>query len=320
MSGVSVVLASTSGTAPAPVDVPGACYHPNGLIYYYGGAQGASPPWSTQFFSYNPLTFVWTSISTVHNPGALADFTMGYDPVSGKIIGFGGWDGSVSNAKTWQIDPTAGTPDWTQLTPAASPLLRSEHSMFTHPTNGQLCIYGGNNNNSTWYDDLWTWTGTNWSELSSALTGTGRTAQQMTTMGSIVLLFGGKTGAGSVYMNDTWTWDGTTATQQSPANVPAVRGYAGFGYSPNAQQVLMHGGINSGPNLTDLWTWNGSNWTLVTPVGTTLHPLTDQRIIWHPGLGQLVEAFGYDNTLGGKTNEVYYLNFVNAGILAVLGA
>lgn len=304
-TGIVNTLVTTSGGTPAAAyDVAG-CLHPNGLIYYYGGNLTSGQ--TTQFYSYNPMTGVLTAITTVHNPGAIADFTMGYDIISGTIIGFGGFNGSVSNANTWTIDPTAGIPDWTQLTPGTSPGARSEHSMFTHPVNGQLCIYGGNNANVP-KDDLFTWTGTTWSSLSSALTGTARTAQNMVTMGSVVLLNGGKTA--SAGLTDTWTWDGTTATQKTPNTVPPNRGYAGICYSPSRGQVLMVGGGNfAGTILSDVYIWNGFDWTIVTPTGSTIGAWAgiSGTLIWHPGLGQLVQAFGSSGSTA--SSSIYNINF-----------
>lgn len=306
--GITSARQVTNGATPNAVNEPGACVHPNGLIYYFGGL-GVSTE-TNGFFSFNPLTNTFVQITTVHTPSARADFTMLFDPISGTIIGFGGTNGSVNLNDTWSIDPTVGTPDWTQLSPGTVPGIRAEQSFFYHPINGQICMYGGvTSTNTTVLDDLWTWNGTNWVLLSSAFTGTARTSHMCAAGNGIVVISGGQK-TGGVFFFDTQVWNGvgTTSTSLTTSTAPGGRGYAGFGYDPSIEEFVLVGGINASINFTDVWILNGWDWTEIDPVVGDQMVLTDQRVLWHPGLGQLVSFGGFDAVAGVKTNGIWYIN------------
>src|SRR5919204_2419983 len=53
----------------------------------------------------------WTQLSPATSPSARSYVAMTYDPVSGKIIMFGGWDGRRHLNDTWAFDGTT----WTHL-------------------------------------------------------------------------------------------------------------------------------------------------------------------------------------------------------------
>jgi hypothetical protein len=75
--------------------------------------------------------------------------------------------------------------------------------------------------------DTWTWDGTDWTEVTPAVSPSARSWAAMAGTEDGVVLFGGQGLRG-----DTWVWDGTSWTQR---DVPGLRG--------------------------DTWVWDGTSWT-----------------------------------------------------------
>ena len=65
---------------------------------------------------------------------------MAFDPATGQLILFGGFDGAYQN-DTWSWDGTT----WTQLFPATSPPGRYDATMAFDQATGQLILFGGTN-------------------------------------------------------------------------------------------------------------------------------------------------------------------------------
>src|ERR1035438_5569144 len=75
-----------------------------------------------------------------------------------------------------------------------------------------------------WFNDTWTWDGSNWTQKSPQTSPPGRTYAAMaydSARGQAVL-FGGN-GSGNPYLGDTWVWDGSNWTQESLQNGPPGR-------------------------------------------------------------------------------------------------
>ena len=63
---------------------------------------------------------------------------MAYDPGTGQLVLFGGYDGGFLD-DTWTWNGST----WTQMTPATSPPARDSASMAYDPGTGQLVLFGG---------------------------------------------------------------------------------------------------------------------------------------------------------------------------------
>ncbi len=68
---------------------------------------------------------------------------MAYDPTSGRVIMFGGFDDfGVRLNDTWAYDPVANT--WTDLSPQGTlPPARSAQAMAYDPSSGRVIMFGG---------------------------------------------------------------------------------------------------------------------------------------------------------------------------------
>jgi hypothetical protein len=95
----------------------------------------------------------WTEQSPATSPPARDDASMAYDPSTGNMVLFGGYDGSGGYLNdTWTWDGTT----WTQQSPVTSPPARVGASMAYDPSTGNMVLFGGAGN-SGFLDDTWTY-------------------------------------------------------------------------------------------------------------------------------------------------------------------
>lgn len=300
-SGVVISQPTTTGGPPGARGQGYGCFDQiTGNQIYFGGNNG---PAKNDTWMFNPVTNVWKQVATGSGAApANVAVSLGYDPISKKIIMFGGDNESTFFNTTYSMDTSVANPVWTLLNPSTKPPIRSGHSCFNDPVSGALMIYGGNTGTPTYYDDLWKWTGTNWTEVSSALTGTARTGAFADTDTKLAetLIFGGFT---NDVTNDTHVWNGTTCVKKTPATVPSARGFGGCATN-GAGLISIYGGTNrlSKVNQSDWWTWDGTNWTKQTPTGSALASggLSSQSMNFHPPSGKIICAFG---TAGASVNQ-----------------
>jgi hypothetical protein len=71
-----------------------------------------------------------------------AGHRMTYDPTSGTIILFGGWDGAAYFDDTWAYDAAMNV--WMDLNPAGdAPAPRDSHSLVYDSATDELILFGG---------------------------------------------------------------------------------------------------------------------------------------------------------------------------------
>ena len=203
-------------------------------------------------------------------PSGRTDAAMAADPVSGKLVLFGG---STELADTWAFDGT----NWTQVA-TEGPKGRHGAGMAQDGSRERLLLFGGSGNgHCDERDDTWTWDGRTqtWSEeVISPLLGTKPPKRTHPAMAydaatDTVVLFSGVTESGCLATgdpppgNDTWIWDGTTWERQSPPISPPARSGAVMVYDEVRGKVLLFGGFG----LNDTWSWDGvaKTWTLEDP-------------------------------------------------------
>jgi len=193
----------------------------------------------------------WTEQSPATSPPARDDASMAYDPSTGNMVLFGGYDGSGGYLNdTWTWDGTT----WTQQSPVTSPPARYGASMAYDPATGNTVLFGGVGSGS-FLNDTWTWDGTTWTEQSPVTSPPARDGASMAydpSTGDMVL-FGGNGNPGR--LGDTWTWDGTTWTQQSPVTSPPARVGASMAYDPSTGNMVLFGGAGNSGFLDDTWTY-----------------------------------------------------------------
>ncbi len=87
-------------------------------------------------------TSTWSQVSATGDvPSARAGHRMAYDPTTGAIVMFGGWDGTAYYNDTWTFDVATST--WTSLDLIGSPTARDSHSLIYNAATNELILFGG---------------------------------------------------------------------------------------------------------------------------------------------------------------------------------
>ncbi len=275
-------------TSPTAREFPSMAFDPaTGQMILFGGKISglgyANDTWSWDGSTWHDVT------PGSGNPPAREDASMAFDPATGELILFGGYDGSSALDDTWAWDGST----WTQRSPSTSPSARYGASMAFDPATGKLILFGGGG--SGYHNDTWAWDGSNWTDASPA--SGNPPARDSASMAfdpasAQMILFGGKNGGGE--FGDTWKWDGAAWTQLSPATSPAALDSASMDFDPATGQLVLVGGIGSGYQ-NGTWVWDGSTWTRLSPAsspttrygaGMAFDPATGQIILfggWHAG-------------------------------------
>jgi cysteine-rich repeat protein len=218
-------------------------------------------------------------------PGARFAGMMAYDPITGRVVMFGG---TVLLAPP--IDHAMWTWDGTGWMPYVGlvPPLRHSGAMSFDGTN--IVLHGGGLR-----DDTWIFDGNGWTEY----TGPGPSRREMHRMvydskRQRIVMFGGFP-AGVATMTGTWEWDGQarTWTQVMTANTPEERTNPVLAYDPIRERVVLTGGNRraDGTKLYDTWLYDGVSWTDVTSTAGTPPDLYNATALFDSASQQIV-VFG----------------------------
>ncbi|WP_017813315.1 S-layer homology domain-containing protein [Paenibacillus shenyangensis] len=307
-SGASTASAATNGnyawtqrfpaTVPAGRTAPLMAYNPaTGKVLMFGGYVGGSTNQLNDTWQWDGTN--WQQLSPTNVPNRRSGGGMAYDPISQRIIMFGGDSPSGYLGDTWAWTGS----NWQQLSPAHNPTPRGTPYMATDQTRNNIVLFGGITGSGR-SNETWTWNGSDWIIQSPATLPSARNFGQMTydPVSGNLLMFGGNATSG--YLNDTWTWNGTNWAQQAPATSPPVRMAYGLAYD-GANVILFGGEIpGTGGQMTgDTWFWTGSTWTqrnLTTSVRGHIGMLYD------PTHDQIL-SFGGFGSSGAIINETWTL-------------
>lgn len=206
-------------------------------------------------------TLTWTQLSPAESPSARTGPAMAYDPVSKKIVLFGGLAKTGYLNDTWTFDGTT----WTQESTPIAPPVRVASSMAFDRVHGQLVLFGGYDGQH-YLGDTWLWDGatSTWIATTPQKSPIPATAPMAFTdpLNGRVDVFGGFDGR--FYDIDTWQWSGTTWKHLHPANSPSARSGAVVALDSVRNVVMMFDGL-ADVNPYNTWTWDGTNWTQQNP-------------------------------------------------------
>jgi len=148
--------------------------------------------------------------------------------------------------------------------------------------NNRLILFGGKNNSSKGFDDLWEWKNSKWNLLGKGVTK--RWDHSYCYMGNYdqIFLFGGRTFEEikskevRVDLNDNWIykngeWDKLEITNPNPRSSHCLV------FNQNEQQVILFGGRNKDEIYGDTWSFDGKKWNKLDvsgPTGRYGHTLT----------------------------------------------
>ena len=199
----------------------------------------------------------WKKLSPAVSPSARAAHATAYDPVSGKVVIFGGYDHVDYLDETWTFDGAT----WTRETPPSSPPPRASASLAYDAVTQRLVLFGGYDGIG-YLGDTWLWDGatSTWIDVSTAVAPPAMTGPMgfEDPLSGHAVLFGGYNG--QFYQNRTWMFQGDGWMELSPQTVPGARAAAVAALDPFTRRVVMFGGL-SGINPYDTWTWDGVDWS-----------------------------------------------------------
>ena len=245
----------------------------------------------------------WTEVTPPsNNPPAREAHAMVFDSQRAQLILFGGRSDNQILDDTWIWDGS----QWTEVTPNNSnpqtpspPPARIAHQMAFDNQQNQVVLFGGSNGDtSEFYNDLWTWNGSTWELIQSALNPSTRSSHALVydNQRKQLLLFGGFRGETS-YLDDTWIWNGSQWIDVTPSkSLPTARSRHGMTFDNQRESIVLFGGFDGSTRLNDTWNWNGYRWINNTPVGTNPSSRNDTAIAFDRQRNQVVLFGGYDGT------------------------
>jgi hypothetical protein len=223
----------------------------------------------------------WTEVTPAVSPPDREGHVMAYDSARGVMVMFGGFDELFDTYKNdiWEWDGA----QWTEVTPAVSPPTRWYPAMVYDSARGVIVLFGGGEGrlftgDEVYWDDTWEWDGTQWTEVTPAISPPARFDHAMAydSARGVTVLFGGY-GSDNVVLGGTWEWDGTQWTDVTPTINPSDREGPAMAYDSARGLTVLFGGFGSNNDfLGDTWEWDGTQWT----VATTGSPSNR----WHPGV------------------------------------
>ena len=202
----------------------------------------------------------WVQLSPTNSPPPRSYLAMTYDPASGKVIAFGGFDGTGYLNDTWTFHGKS----WTQIAPQLSPPARAAAQMTYDSVSQKVVLFGGYDG-TNYLGDTWLWDG-----VTSQWTQATPVHQPPAVTGPMLFpdpngradLFGGFDG--QFYQLSMWQWNGSDWMQLFPSTVPFARASAAVAANPFTGEVVMFGGL-ADVNPVNTWTYDGTTWTLQSP-------------------------------------------------------
>ena len=268
-------------------------------VVLFGGTCYDTPMGDT--WVYDPLESTWFDLCPSGDlPSERSSHAMAYDPVSAKVILFGGWNTFKYTSDTWAYDPALNA--WTMLEPAGPlPAARAYHTLTYDPATRKMILFGGSDD-STVFGDTWaydpaanTWTKLEPAGLAPAARAFHSVAYDSDT--GQMILFGGWNDTSQ--FGDTWAYDPATGawTDLNPdGDEPTGRQSPAMAYDPVSGKVILFGG------------WSGSNWVdytcaydVAANTWTYLYPSSDQptaraghSMVYDPEREQIILFGGWD--------------------------
>ncbi len=255
---------------------------------------------------------------------------MTYDIESAKTILFSGrfpeiisGEDFVYYTDTWTFDFT--TASWTNVTPAISPIGRSNPGLAYDAESDRIILFGGAVSavgGGTYTEappETWAYdTNTNtWTNMSPSTAPSPRLACSMVydTESDRVILYGGYTRDLSItnapFFDDTWAYDYNTNTweQMNPVTKPSKVADNGFGYDIESDKSILFGGSTGGfeplanrfKNETWAYDYNTDTWTqIITTKAPTPRWVTAMD---YDNESDRIILFGGTEAVGGKPTD-----------------
>ncbi len=206
---------------------------------------------------------------------------MAFDPVSQKVVMFGGLGATSNLNDTWTFDGT----NWTQVNTTTAPPVRNGATMAFDRVTKKLVLFGGYDGTG-YLQDTWifdgatsTWTQAQMTKNPPRATGAMLFTDPRT---GRAMMFGGYNAQNivPVYSN-TWQWSGSLWKKLSPSVVPYPRAWGTATLDANGKNIVLTGGTGDTIRSDNTWTWDGTNWTMQAPT-TQVPAYVGAASAWDP--------------------------------------
>ncbi|MCI4334645.1 MAG: hypothetical protein L3K04_03335 [Thermoplasmata archaeon] len=274
----------------------------DGEVVLFGGCPGVTcsgKSASNATWTYSSGT--WTQLNLTTYPPARTGGQMGWDPVDGQVVLFGG-DGclnpptcTMSGAlnDTWSFAANR----WTQQFPVASPPAAYEGAMAFDPSFPGMVLFG-QLNFCLGHCGTWVFSAANWTWIN--VTG-GPITRYDDSMAEApaqngALLFGGV--ANGNYQDDSWLFSNGSWHRQASTFLVPVRSEAAMTYDSSLGEPVLFGGVyvtlSNFPGVTydDTWMFGASGWTQLTNSPTTPGARSASAMAFDPSSGVVVLVGG----------------------------
>lgn len=127
-------------------------------------------------WAYDYDSDTWAQMAPTESPPPRSYGAMAYDPVSDRMILFGGVDlAEDPMADTWAYDYDSDS--WAELKPETSPSARGWHAMALDDQTGRIVMFGGGGSRSHYTNETWLFDPADqtWTEVPAALVVAGST-------------------------------------------------------------------------------------------------------------------------------------------------
>ena len=241
-------------------------------ILFGGLSDGGDHNDETWVFDSNTMN--WTQMHPNNSPSGRYSHRMVFDPITNKIILFGGYRDAQYLADTWTYDYV--TNNWTEVTPTNSPPKRASTSMVYDNTNNIVLMHGGINAG----DDTWSYNTTSNKWINMNITGGPGNREgayySFDQDNGKFIVYGGWTDPSDTraydYKSNTWT-------NLNSTNEPTKRrSYASnMFYDPIMKRSIFYGGASNVCCYDEIWSfdYDENSWYEInstnTPGGKWLH-------------------------------------------------
>lgn len=237
----------------------------------------------------------WKRLSPVTSPSARALPAMAYDPVSDRIVLFGGIGNNGNLNDTWTFDGTT----WTQIFPAVAPPPRNGATMAYDQVAKKLIMFGGFND-PEYLQDTWIFDGatSSWTEAQMLVMPPRATGAMLFTdpLFGRAMMFGGYNAGRKVPVeSNTWRWTDKGWQLLRPSTVPYPRAWGIANRDPLRRNVVLTGGTGDTIRADNTWLWDGLNWTQESP-STQIPAYLSAGYTFDPEMQAVVVFGGNDDT------------------------
>ena len=243
----------------------------------------------------------WKKLSTATTPPARSYCAMAYDPVSKKIVLFGGLGKTGNLNDTWVFDGT----NWTQVRTAVAPTVRNGATMAFDRSTKQLVMFGGFDARK-YLQDTWVWNGADstWNQVQMQSSPPRATGAMLFTdpVSGRAMMFGGFNATHKIpAYSATWRFTGAAWEKVHPKTIPIPRGWGIATLDPLRHNVVLTGGNGDTIRTDNTWTWDGTNWALLSPAtqvpafigaGSAFDPATRTVVVY----GGIAETWSWTGT------------------------